>query len=115
MLISGIKLTRSITSVLALSMLRRSPWTAAKPFQKRIGTRQAEENVHEIRDCKMVTRRRLVKLRGVSRDFAALPPGLANALISKLLALEALAMSASSGPCLKGAGPSDAGPDRQRA
>ena len=76
---------------------------------------QSDENVHEIKDSKMVTRRCLVKLRGVSTAFAALPPGLAKALISKLLALETLAMSASSGPCLKGAGPSDAGPGRQPA
>ena len=63
----------------------------------------------------MVTRRCLVKLRGVSTVFAALPPRLAKALISELLAVETLAMSVSSGPCLKGAGPSDAGPGRQPA
>ena len=63
-------------------------------------------------DSKMVTPRRLAKLRRVCTVFAALPPVLAKAPISKLLALEALAMSASSGPCRKGAGPSDAGPDR---
>jgi hypothetical protein len=115
MLISGIKLTRSITSVLALSMLHCSPWTAARLSRKRIETRQSEENVHEIGDSKMVTRRCLVKLRGVSTVFAALLPGLAKALISKLLALGTRAMPASSGPCLKGAGPSDAGPGRQPA
>ena len=115
MLISGTQLTRSITSVLALSMLRRSPWTAAKPLRKRIAMRQSEENVAEIRDSKMVTRRCLIKLRGVSTVFAALPPGLAKAPASKLLALDTLAMSASSGPRFKGAGPSDAGPGRQPA
>ena len=61
----------------------------------------------------MVTRRCLVKLRGVSTVFAALPPSLTKALIGKWLALETLAMSGSSGPRFKGAGPSDAGPDRQ--
>jgi hypothetical protein len=66
----------------------------------------------KFRGSKMVTRRCLVKLRGVSTVFAALPPGLAKALISKLLARETLAMSASSGPCFKGAGSSDAGPGR---
>ena len=76
---------------------------------------QSDENVHEIKDSKMVTRRCLVKLRGVSTVFAALPPGLAKALISELLAVETLAMSVSSGPRLKGAGPSDAGPGRHPA
>jgi hypothetical protein len=37
----------------------------------------------------MVTRRRLIKLRGVSTVLVA-PPGLAKALISKLLTLETL-------------------------
>ena len=78
-------------------------------------TLQPEENVHEIRDSKMVSRRCLIELRRVSTVFGALPRGLAEALISKLLALETLAMSASSGPCLKGAGPNDAGPGRQPA
>jgi len=73
------------------------------------------ENVDEIRDSKMVTRRCLIKLRGMPTVFAEPLPGLANALTNKLLALEALAMSASSGPCPKGAGPSDAGPGRQPA
>ncbi len=39
---------------------------------------------------KMVTRRRLIKLGGVSTVLAALPPGLAKALIGKLLTLETL-------------------------
>jgi|SRR6266850_1120884 len=99
MLISGIQLTRSITSALALSTLRARHGTVAKLLRKRIGTRQSEENVHEIRDSKMVTRRCLIKLSGVSTVFAALSPGLAKALISKLRALETLAMSASSGSC----------------
>lgn len=115
MLISGIKLSRSITSVLAHSMLRRPPWTAANLLRKRMEARQSEENVHEIGDSKMVTRRCLIKLRGVSTVFATLPPGPAKPLIGKLLALETLAMSASSGPCLKGAGASNAGPDGQPA
>jgi hypothetical protein len=94
-------------------MLRRSPWTAAKFLRKWMGTRQSEENVHEVRDSKMVTRRCLINLRGMSTVFEALSPGFTKALISKLLTLEILAMSAISGPCLKGVGPSDAGPDRQ--
>jgi hypothetical protein len=96
-------------------MLRRPPWTAAKLLRKRTETRQSEENVHEMGDSKVVTRRCLIKLRGGSTVFAALPPGPAEALISKLLALETLAMSASSGPCPKGAGASNAGPDGQSA
>jgi hypothetical protein len=95
-------------------MLRRPPWTAAKLLRKRTETRQTEENVHEIGDSKVVTRC-LIRLRGVSTVFAALPPGPAKAFISKLLALETLAMSASSGPCRKGAGASNAGPDGQPA
>jgi len=71
MLISGIQLTRSITSALALSTLRARHGTVAKLLRKRIGTRQSEENVHEIRDSKMVTRRCLIKLSGVSTVFAA--------------------------------------------
>jgi hypothetical protein len=63
----------------------------------------------------MVTRRCLIKLRDLSTVFAALPPGLTKALFNKLVALETLAMSVSSGPCLKGAGLSDAGPSRQTA
>ena len=63
----------------------------------------------------MMTRYCLIKLRGISTVFAALPPDLTNALLSKLLALETLAISATSGPGLKGAGPSDAGPGRQPA
>ncbi len=55
-----------------------------------IGTRHSEENVHEERDSRMVTRRRLIKLSGVSTVLAALPPGHAKALIGKLLALETL-------------------------
>jgi len=39
---------------------------------------------------KMVTRRRLIKLGGVSTVLAALPPGLAKALIGKWLTLETL-------------------------
>ncbi len=39
---------------------------------------------------KMVTRRRLIKLGGVSTVLAALPPGLAKAPIGKLLTLETL-------------------------
>jgi hypothetical protein len=58
----------------------------------------------------MVMRLCLIKLNGVSAVLAALPLSLATALISKLLALETLGMSTSSGPCFKGAGPSDAGP-----
>ncbi|PYT47894.1 MAG: hypothetical protein DMG44_16855 [Acidobacteria bacterium] len=61
----------------------------------------------------MVMRRCLIKLRGMSTVLAALSLSFTKALISKLLALETLAMSASSGPCLKGAGPSDAGPGLQ--
>jgi hypothetical protein len=38
----------------------------------------------------MVTRRRLIKLGGVSMVLAALSPGHAKALIGKLLALETL-------------------------
>jgi hypothetical protein len=38
----------------------------------------------------MVTRRCLIRLSGVSTVLAALPPGLAKGLISKLLALETL-------------------------
>ena len=63
----------------------------------------------------MVTPRCSIKLRGVSTVFAALPPGPAEALVSKLLAPETFALSASSGPCFKGAGPSDAGPGRHPA
>jgi hypothetical protein len=108
MLISGMQLTRSITSVLALSMLR--PLALDQQLLwKRIITRQSEENVHETRDSKMVSWG-LIRLRAASTVFAARPLALAEALIGKLLALETLAMSASSGPCLKGAAPSDAGP-----
>ena len=39
---------------------------------------------------KMVTRRCLIKLGGVSTVLAALPPGLAKASIGKLLTLETL-------------------------
>ena len=109
MLISGMQLTRSITSVLALSMLRPLALDQ-RLLWKRIITRQSEENVHETRDSKMVSWRCLIRLRGASTVFAARPLALAEALITKLLALETLAMSASSGPCHKGAGPSDAGP-----
>jgi len=49
-----------------------------------------EENVHEERGCKMVARHRLIKLGGVSKVLVALPPGLAKALIGKLLTLETL-------------------------
>ena len=57
-------------------------------MRNRIGTRHSEENVHEERDSKMVTRRRLLKLSGVSTVLAALPAGLAKALFGKLLALQ---------------------------
>jgi CO/xanthine dehydrogenase Mo-binding subunit len=51
----------------------------------------------------------------VDEITAALPADLTKALNSKLPALETLAISANSGPCLKGAGPSDDGPGRQPA
>ena len=38
----------------------------------------------------MVARHRLIKLGGVSKVLVALPPGLAKALIGKLLTLETL-------------------------
>jgi len=63
----------------------------------------------------MVTQHSLITRPGVSTAFAAPWLGLVKEFISKLLVLETLAMSASSGPCLKGAGPSDAGPDGQPA
>jgi len=63
----------------------------------------------------MVTRHCIVKVRGVSTVFAALPTSLAEAPISKLCALETLAMSENSGPCFKGASLSDAGPGRKPA
>jgi hypothetical protein len=63
----------------------------------------------------MVTQRCLIKLRDVSMVFAALSPGLTRAVLNKLVAPEPLAMSMSSGPCLKGAGASDAGPGSQPA
>src|SRR5882762_9122826 len=102
MLISGMQLTRSITSVLALSMLRPAALDQQPRSCGRV-TRQSEENVRETRDSKMVSWRCLIRLRAASMVFAACPLALAEALISKLLALETLAMSASSGPCLKGA------------
>ena len=59
-------------------------------MRNRIGKRHLEENVHEERGSKMVTRRRLTKLSGASTVLAAQPPGLAKALIGKMLTLETL-------------------------
>ena len=115
MLISGIRLTPSITSVLHFRCCAVRHGPEAELLEKRIVTRQSEENVHDIRNSKMVISRCLMKLRVVSTVFAALPPGLAEALVSNLLALETLATSASSGPCFKGVGPSDAGSGRRHA